>query len=158
MAYIDSYDKLKPFGLAINGCIDGYSRYVVWVEVSYTNNNPNVIGGYFLDAVLKHGGTPKTVRMDPGTENVNVDTLQRFLHDDDNDNNHVIIGSSHTNQRIEHWWGQYRKENAEYLMMIFKQLQSTGMFIGDDTDKDLIRFCFMDVVQVYFYIIIWSMF
>lgn len=74
--HIDGYDKLKPYGLAISGCIDGFSRYVIWVEVSYTNNNPDVIAGYFMDAVLQRGGGPERVRMDHGTENVNVELLQ----------------------------------------------------------------------------------
>ena len=29
--HIDSYDKLKPYGIAINGCIDGFSRNVIWL-------------------------------------------------------------------------------------------------------------------------------
>ena len=32
MWHIDSYDKLKPYGICINGCIDGYSRYIIWLE------------------------------------------------------------------------------------------------------------------------------
>ena len=32
---IDSYDKLKPYGIGINGCIDGFSRHIMWME-AYT--------------------------------------------------------------------------------------------------------------------------
>ena len=142
---MDGYDKLKPFGLAINGCIDGYSRYLLWVEVSYTNNDPTVIAGYFLDAVMKRGGTPRTVRMDPGTENVHVDTFQRFLCED---NGCVIIGSSTTNERIEAWWGQLRKQKTEYYIMELRKLQAAGLFSGDHVDKDLVRLCFIGVLQV----------
>ena len=28
--HIDGYDKLKPDGFAIRGCIDGYSRKIIW--------------------------------------------------------------------------------------------------------------------------------
>lgn len=146
--HLDSYDKLKPYGFSINGCIDGYSRYMLWAEVSYTSNDPLVIAGYFIDAVLKHNGSPRTVRMDPGTENVHVATLQRFLQDDDADGTPVIIGSSTSNQRIECWWAQLRKENSEYFMMLFQGLQANGVFCGDGVDKDLLRLCFMNVVQV----------
>ena len=31
--HIDGYDKLKPFGFSIHGCIDGYSRRIMWLEV-----------------------------------------------------------------------------------------------------------------------------
>ena len=37
--HMDSYDKLKPYGIAINGCIDGYSRYILWMEAYTTNND-----------------------------------------------------------------------------------------------------------------------
>ena len=26
----DSYDKLKPFGFPIHGCIDGWSENIIW--------------------------------------------------------------------------------------------------------------------------------
>ncbi|KAF3859970.1 hypothetical protein F7725_000225, partial [Dissostichus mawsoni] len=36
---MDSYDKLKPYGNAINGCIDGFSRYIMWMEAYTTNSD-----------------------------------------------------------------------------------------------------------------------
>ena len=29
--HIDSYDKLKPYGICTNGCIDGFSRNIIWL-------------------------------------------------------------------------------------------------------------------------------
>jgi hypothetical protein len=29
--HADGYDKLKPYGFAIHGCIDGWSRKVLWL-------------------------------------------------------------------------------------------------------------------------------
>jgi hypothetical protein len=46
--HIDSYDKLKPFGICINGCIDGFSRYIVWLEAYSTNSDPAIIASYFM--------------------------------------------------------------------------------------------------------------
>ena len=69
---MDSYDKLKPYGFGINDCIDGYSHHMVWLKVCYTNSNPMVIAGYFLKVVLDLGGSPRKMRIDPGTENVHV--------------------------------------------------------------------------------------
>ena len=31
--HIDGYDKLKPYGFAIHGAIDGFSRRILWLEV-----------------------------------------------------------------------------------------------------------------------------
>ena len=53
-----------------------------------------------MDAVLQRGGRPERVRMDHGTENVNVELLQELLNEDDDDNlsnqHCVITGSSLT--------------------------------------------------------------
>ena len=41
--HVDGYDKLKSFGFPIHGCIDGYSRKILWLNVSPTNNDPQVM-------------------------------------------------------------------------------------------------------------------
>ena len=41
--HADGYDKLKPYGLAIHGCVDGFSRRVMWLKVGYTNNDPGLV-------------------------------------------------------------------------------------------------------------------
>lgn len=43
--HMDSYDKLKPYGICINGSIDGFSRKIIWLNAYTTNSNPKVIGG-----------------------------------------------------------------------------------------------------------------
>ncbi|KAH3776466.1 hypothetical protein DPMN_177891 [Dreissena polymorpha] len=60
--HFDGYDKLKPFGLCISGCICGFSRRLIWLNVYHTNKKPRVIGGYYLEAVKIHGGFPRFVR------------------------------------------------------------------------------------------------
>ena len=32
--HADGYDKLKPYGFLIHGCIDGYSRQILWLKVT----------------------------------------------------------------------------------------------------------------------------
>ena len=70
--HIDGYDKLKPYGFCVHGAIDGYSRRIMWLEVGRSNNNPRLVVSYFLDCVKALGGTPRIIRGDQGTENVNV--------------------------------------------------------------------------------------
>ena len=41
--HIDGHDKLKPYGLSIHGCIDGYFRRIIWLEVASTNKVPELI-------------------------------------------------------------------------------------------------------------------
>ena len=79
MWHIDSYDKLKPYGICINGCIDGYSRYIIWLEAFTMSSDPAVIGIYFMSAVERRMGCPKRMRADRGTENGHVENMQKFL-------------------------------------------------------------------------------
>ena len=74
--HIDGYDKLKPFGFCIHGALDGYSRRVLWLEVGPSNNDPKLIGQYYLDYIRQIGGAPRIVRADCGTENVHVAAMQ----------------------------------------------------------------------------------
>ena len=51
--HVDGYDKLKPYGIAIHGCIDGFSRKIVWLEASRTNNDPSVIASILYESRSK---------------------------------------------------------------------------------------------------------
>ena len=51
--HMDGYDKLKPYGIAISGCIDGISRYIVWMEAYTTNNDPGVIDDYLVSSAAR---------------------------------------------------------------------------------------------------------
>eukprot|EP00731_Ephydatia_muelleri_P009440 Em0005g26a len=50
--HINGYDKLKP-GFPIHACIDGFSQKIIWLELTATNNDPDVVVKFYLDAVVK---------------------------------------------------------------------------------------------------------
>ena len=73
-----------------------YSRRVLWLKVGMTNNDPKVIALYYLKCVeevkgdaisslidsdwaLFCKGTPRLLRSDCGTENVNLAFIQPYL-------------------------------------------------------------------------------
>ena len=55
--HVDGNDKLKPFGFYVHGCIDGFSRKIIWLHVANTNKDPAVIAYYFLKEVEVINGT-----------------------------------------------------------------------------------------------------
>ena len=77
--HIDGYDKLKPFGFCVHSAIDGYSRKILWLEVSSSNNDPGIITKYYLDYVRQISGTLRVKRADRGTENGNIAVIQHFF-------------------------------------------------------------------------------
>lgn len=130
--HIDGNDKLKHYGFYIHGCIDGYSRKILWLEVSSTNKDSSVIAGYFLKAVEEQRGCPVLVRADKGTENARVAFLQPFLRRDGTDSlagvNSFRYGKSVNNQRIEALWSMLRKWCLDWWIDFFKCLREEGFF------------------------------
>ena len=150
--HVDGYDKLKPFGFCIHGAIDGYSRRILWLEVGSSNNDPEIIGSYFVDYVNLVGGTSCIIRADKGTENVNVECMQRFFRrlsqDEFAGNRSFIYGKSTSNQRIEAWWGLLRKSCTDWWIRYFKELRDQGLYDDDDIIQcECLKFCFMDIIQ-----------
>lgn len=74
--------KLKPFLIAIRECIDGLYRKMIWLEVYNTNNDPKIIAGYFMDALINADGCPARFKLDLGTDN--VAKMQWFLYFSEN--------------------------------------------------------------------------
>ena len=70
--HLDGYDKMKPYGFAIYGCMNGwvysltmyivamylrYSRKIIWLDVTTSNNDPNLVLHLYLLVVLEIYGT-----------------------------------------------------------------------------------------------------
>ena len=98
--HIDGYDKLKPYGLRMHGCIDGFSRKILWLKVVRSNNNPIFPPFDYLSTVRKY------LRTDCGTENGISTEIQCFFRQ--NEKAH-IYGTSTANQQIECWWSNCKK-------------------------------------------------
>ena len=108
--HVDGYDKLKPYGFCFNGAIiDGYSRRILWLEESNSNNSSGVIAKYYLDALANLGVCPRPLCCDRRTENAKLSVLQLFFRYYDTDRfsgmKSFMYGNSVSNQRIESWWG-----------------------------------------------------
>ena len=67
--HIHGYDKLKPYGLSIHAAIDGYSRKILWLVVSHSTNDPNVVSSYFINCIEELKLLPTIIRSDRGSEN-----------------------------------------------------------------------------------------
>lgn len=149
--HLDGYDKLKPFGLCIHGAIDGYSRKILWLEVGPTNNDPQVIAGYFMECVADVGHIPGVVRCDQGTEHTTIEFLQPFLHETVNGEcvqKTFMVGKSTSNQRIEAWWSILRKQLTGWWINYFKDLRDNGSFCdADNLQRECLKFCFTRLLQ-----------
>ena len=62
--YADGYDKLKPYGFPIHGCIDGYSSRILWLKVTKSNLHAKVSAAYYVDTMKELGICPKLLQTD----------------------------------------------------------------------------------------------
>ena len=93
-------DKLKPYGFLIHGCVDGFSRKVLWLKVTRSNNNLVVPASYFVKTVSKWNLGPDILRTNCGNENCLTAGIHFKLA------NNIDVhryGSSISNQRPENF-------------------------------------------------------
>ena len=146
--HLDRNNKLKPFGLCIHGEINGFSRKVLWLNVSPSNKDPAVISKYLLDFVSKINVSARVVRADRGVENCIIAGMQRYFHREGNQNNSLLFRRSTADQRTEAWWSYLRKNCLQWRMNYFKDLRDKGIF--DDSNvfhTEWLKFCFLGTFQ-----------
>ncbi|KAL3971405.1 solute carrier family 15, member 5 [Sarotherodon galilaeus] len=149
--HFDGYDKLKPYGLAISGCIDGYLRKVLWLVCGATNSNPAVIVQHYVQCGSEFGVIPVRLRTDYGIENGTMAAMHCALWSSHQDffagaASHMY-GSSTTNQRIESWWSYFRKQRTQFWMDLLSDMREMHVFNGSHEHMCLVRFIFMAVLQ-----------
>ena len=148
--HIDGHDKLKPYGFSIHGGIDGFSRRVLWLEVSTSNKMPEVIAKYYLDAV-KRNGLPVNVKADDGTEHSLVQPIHLLLRNivgSDPDFESFSIVTSPANQRIEAFWSILLRDKIGWWKRFFQDMVDLDLFLNDvPVLLEEIRFCFMQLLR-----------
>ena len=143
--HMDGYDKLKPWGFPIHGAIDGFSRKIIWLNVTRSNNSPDNIAQFYLKAVKDFNGCPVTMVTDLGTENGLVAAIQSYFRDNHDAHRYV---PSPRNQRIEGWWSFFSKNRSTWWRNFFSDLESSEKIdLSYDLSKECVWYCFHDLLQ-----------
>ena len=100
--HLDGNHKIIRWGFVIHGCVDGYSRRVMFLRAS-TNNKANTVFTLFTEAVEKFG-LPHRVRGDQGIEYIDVAWFMFSNSLRGPGRESYIAGKSCHNQRIERFW------------------------------------------------------
>ena len=70
--HLDGHGSLIRWGLVVHGCIDGFSRRIIFLEVA-PNNLAATVLHHFIEAIENDSGLwPSRIRVDRGVENVLV--------------------------------------------------------------------------------------
>jgi len=149
--HLDGHDKLKPYGFSIHGCIDGFSRRIIWLDVSSSNKKPELVATYYLNAVKQLGGVPRKLKADDGTEHSLIEPIHIALRSLSNEEN--VLGSfsivtSPLNQRIESYWSKLKQDRIGWWRRFFLDMMDLDMFDpSDPVVLDCVRFCFMGLIR-----------
>ena len=143
--HLDGYDKLKPWGFPVHGAIDGFSRKILWLRVTRSNNSPDNIARMYITAIREFGGCPAQLVSDLGTENGLAASIQSYFKENIDAHRYV---ASPRNQRIEGWWSYYGRHYSVWWRNFFADLESQRIL---DTSCDLhmecLWYCFADIIQ-----------
>ena len=97
----DGCHHLVQYGIVLHGCIDGFSRKIMWFAFR-DNNSSDTVGELHRRAILEHG-LPRVIRTDYGFENSKIWATTNALRDLGY-RVKFIRGRSVHNQRIERLW------------------------------------------------------
>lgn len=123
--HLDGHHSLIRWGFVIHGCIDGYSRRIIFLHCN-TNNYASTVLELFMNAIEQDGGLwPSRIRVDYGVENTAV--CDAMVCKRGQGRASYIAGSSTRNQRIERLWRDVFRCCCHAFYYTFYAMEQTGV-------------------------------
>ncbi|XP_071632798.1 uncharacterized protein [Temnothorax longispinosus] len=132
--HMDAHLKLSRWGFVVHGCIDEYSRLIIYLTCE-TSIQAEPVVNFFIGAVNSYG-LPSRVQSDHGYENLLVAILMNTVRGVHRESH--ITGKSVHNQRIERLWVDVFKEVCDSVYTELYSLENQGLL---DVENIKHRFC-----------------
>jgi hypothetical protein len=122
--HLDGHHSRIRWGLVVHGCIDGFSRRIMFLKCSNNNLSQTVLE-LFMNAIEKDDLWPSRIRVDHGVENVLV--CDAMVSARGEGRGSFIAGPSTRNQRIERLWRDMFRCVRSFFYYIFYAMEDAGL-------------------------------
>ena len=144
--HLDGHHSLIRWGLVIHGCIDGFSRRIMFLKCNNNSLSQTVLE-LFLNATEKDGLWPSRIRVDHGVENVLV--CEAMVQARGTGRGSFIAGPSTRNQRIERLWRDVFRCVCQFCYYVLFAMEDTGLLnIDNPIDLFALHLTFMPRINV----------
>ena len=135
--HMDSNLKLRHWRMCIHGCIDGFSRCIIYLDVHNNNRASTVLTSF--QRSRNEWGVPSRVRADNAGENVSVRDFMVFFRGENRGS--FLTGPSTRNTRIERLW----RDVVESVVTVF-----TSLFLFMEARHILDPMCERDMLALHY--------
>ncbi|ESO95930.1 hypothetical protein LOTGIDRAFT_175038 [Lottia gigantea] len=153
---LDGHDNLcgfqkSTFPLCVYGGQDTFSGRIQFLRISTTNNDPMVIGRYYMDYLFETERLPLRLRVDRGTETGDLTTIHCYLLDkklDDMDVTDCILYGPSTENKIERFWRELHHRLEIYFKRQLSSLLESGAYNpSNKIERQLLAYIYIPVIQ-----------
>ena len=142
--HMDSNLKLRHWRMVIHGCIDGFSRCIIYLRVNNNNRATTVLSCF--QRATSEWGHPSRVRADNGGENVAVGDYMVWFRGENRGS--FLTGPSTRNTRIERLGRDVGESVVAVFTSLFLFLEANNLLDpGSDSDMCALHYVFLPRVQ-----------
>ncbi|KZS94018.1 hypothetical protein SISNIDRAFT_384265, partial [Sistotremastrum niveocremeum HHB9708] len=108
----DQHDKWRRFYLYLHVGLDVFSGKILWLKIWWTNRNPRLVCGWYLDAIEENGGTCDTIQRSQSAHGLIANAQSYLRHEIDPE-----LGET-----LQHRWrGKNRNIKPEILWSLLRR-------------------------------------